>query len=122
MKQKQNSLVASSVFLGTILTGLLLVAGCGKKASSGPGPVEKQAFDKAPPQLKQAWETVLEADRTNGYVLARRLLSELSKEPLAPEQYAAVTNEMATITQRLYNQANKGDPAALDASRELRRR
>jgi hypothetical protein len=119
---KQTSLIASSILLGTILTSLLLVAGCGKKASSVSSPVDKQAFDKAPPQVKQAWEQVMEADRTNGYMLARGLLDDLSKEPLAPEQSDAVNNEMAALMKRMYDQANKGDPAAQAAIRELRRR
>jgi hypothetical protein len=119
---KQSSLLASRILLGTILTGFLLVAGCGKKASSTSSPADKQAFDKAPPQVKQAWEQVLEAERTNGYMLARGLLNELSKEPLAPEQSAAVDNEMASLMKRMYDQANKGDPAAQAAIRELRRR
>lgn len=104
------------------MTGLLLVTGCGNKASSVSRPVDKQVFDKAPPQVKQAWEQVLEADRTNGYALARGLLNDLSKEPLTPEQSAAVNNEMTALTQRMYEQASKGDPVAQAAVREMRRR
>jgi hypothetical protein len=101
---------------------LLLVVGCGQKASSGPAPIDKQVFANATPQIKQAWEQALEADRTNGYVLAQRLLYELSNLPLAPEQEAAVNNEMTAVTRRMYDQANKGDPAARAAAQALRRR
>ena len=108
--------------LRTILTGLLLSTGCGKKASSVPSPVDKQVFANAPLEVKQAWEQAVEANRTNGYVLARRLLHDLSKAPLAPEQSAAVDSEMVALTKRIYDRANKGDPAARAAIRELRGR
>ncbi len=105
----------------TIVALPLLLVGCGQKTASGPSPADKQAFDKAPPQLKQVWDQALEADQTNGYVLEQRLLYGLLKQPLAPEQQAAVSNQIAGVGKRLYDAADKGNTAALEALRELRR-
>jgi hypothetical protein len=104
-----------------LLAAPLLLIGCGQKAGSGPGTVDKQAFDQAPPQVKQVWEQALEADRTNGYVLSQTLLYGLSQQPLSPQQMAAVSNQTSIVGRRMWDSANHGNAEALDAIRELRR-
>jgi hypothetical protein len=110
----------STLWLSALAVGLLLV-GCGQKAGPVANPSDQQAFDKAPAGVKQVWEQALEADRTNGFVLAQRLLYGLSQQPLPPDQMAAVKNTTAAINKRLNDAAEKGDAAAVEALRELRR-
>jgi hypothetical protein len=104
-----------------VLAAPLLAGGCGQKAGPALSAGDKQAFDKAPPEVKQVWDRVLEADRTNDYVVAQKLLYGLSQQPLPPEQKDAVSNETAVISKRMYDAAGKGDAAALKAIQQLRR-
>ena len=66
-------------------------------------------------------ERALAADRTNDYVVAQNLLYRLAQQPLLPEQRVAVSNETAVVSKRLYDAAEKGDAAALNAIQQLRR-
>ena len=109
------------LLLLAVLAAPLLVGGCGQKAGPALSAGDKQAFDKAPPQVKQVWDRVLEADRTNDYVFAQNMLYGLSRQPLLPEQQAAVSNETSIISKRMYDAAEKGDAAALTAIQQLRR-
>jgi len=111
----------SHLLLLTVLAAPLLVGGCGQKAGPALSAGDRQAFDKAPPEVKQVWDRALQADRTNGYVYAQRLLYGLSRQQLPPEQKDAVSNATAAVSKRMYDAAEKGDAAALDAIRELRR-
>jgi hypothetical protein len=99
----------------------LVLNGCGPKAGPGLNVKDKQAFDQAPLEVKQVWDRVQEADRTNGYALAVTLLHGLSQQPLPPEQKTAVSNETAALNKRMYAAAEKGNEAALEAIREIRR-
>ncbi len=103
------------------LAAPLLAAGCSQKAGPTLSAGDKQAFDKGPPELKQVWERALAADRTNDYVVAQNLLYRLAQQPLLPEQRVAVSNETAVVSKRLYDAAEKGDDAALNAIQQLRR-
>ena len=109
------------LLLLAVLAAPLLVGGCGQKAGPALSAGDKQSFDKAPPQVKQVWDRVLEADRTYDYVFAQKLLYGLSQQPLPPDQKDAVSNETAVISKRMYDAAEKGDAAALKAIQELRR-
>jgi len=111
----------SHLLLLAVLAAPLLAGGCGRKSGPAVGAADTQAFDKAPPEVKQVWDRALEADRTNGYVVAQKLLYGLSQQPLSPGQKDAVSNATAAISKRMYGAADKGDAAALDAIRELRR-
>ncbi len=104
-----------------VLVAPLLVGGCGQKAGPALSAGDKQAFDKAPAEVKQVWDRVLAADRTNDYVLAQNLLYKLSRQPLPPEQRDAVSNETAVLSKRMYDAAEQGDATALNAMQELRR-
>jgi hypothetical protein len=110
-----------NLLLLAVLAAPLLAGGCGQKSGPALGAGDTQAFDKAPPEVKQVWDRALEAERTNGYVLAQKLLYGLSQQQLPPEQKDAVTKETAAINKRLYDAAEKGDAAALKAIQELRR-
>ncbi len=111
----------ASLLLLTVLVAPLLAGGCGQRAGPVLSAGDKKAFEKAPPEVKQVWDRVLEADRTNGYVVAQNLLYRLSQQPLLPEQKDAVSNETAVVSKRLYDAAEKGDAAALAAIQQLRR-
>lgn len=110
-----------NLLLLAVLSAPLLGGGCGPKPGPALGAGDKQAFDKAPPEVKQVWDRVLEADRTNDYVFAQTQLYRLSQQPLLPEQRDAVSNQTAAISKRMYDAAGKGDAAALKAIQELRR-
>ncbi len=111
----------SNFLLLAVLSAPLLVGGCGPKAGPPLSARDQHAFDQASPDLRQNWDRVLEADRTNGYVFAQNLLYRLSQQPLPPEQKDAVSNRLAAINKRMYAAAEKGDAAALNAIQELRR-
>ena len=98
----------------------LTVAGCGRSKSGGPTASERQSFDNAPPELKQAWEKAGEADKANDYVAAETLLYALVRQPLSPPQKAAVEKELTAVNQRLLEAAQKGDTTAKAALEELR--
>lgn len=98
---------------------LLLLAGCGKKA-----PVtadNTRVFDKASPEIKQMWQTALEASKTNDYVTAEMVLYRLSRPELTPEQTDAINRQLTALTERLNDAVTKGDPAAKAAVTELHR-
>ena len=111
----------NKLLLLAVLAAPLLVGSCGHKAGPAPGGGDPRAFDKATPEVKQVWERALEADRTNVYVVAQMLLYGLSRQQLPPEQQDAVTRQTSAINKRMYDAAEKGDAAAMDAIRELRR-
>jgi hypothetical protein len=97
---------------------LLVAAGCGQESStSTPGltRADLKAFDKAAPEIKQAWQVALEADRTNGLVTAQQLLKDLLAENLTPEQVQAAAKESGLVNQRLRAAAEQGDAAAKQA-------
>jgi hypothetical protein len=98
---------------------LLLLAGCGKKALVTAD--DAKVFDKAAPELRQMWQTALEASKTNDYVTAEMVLYRLSRPDLVPEQQDAVNRHLTALTERLNDAVAKGDPAAKAAVTELHR-
>ncbi len=111
--------VLSRFLLTTASAALLLLAGCGKQALVTAG--DPQVFDKAPPELKQMWQTALEASKTNDYVTAEMVLYRLSRPELTPEQSDAISRQLTSLTARLNDAVAKGDPAAKAAVAELHR-
>jgi hypothetical protein len=103
------------------VTASLLLGGCGQKPTPTLRAGDRTAFDKSPPEIKQLWDRALEADRTNDYVVAQNLLYGLSQQPLPLDQSGAVSNEIAVVSRRMYDSAEKGDAAALKAIQQLRR-
>jgi hypothetical protein len=98
---------------------VLLLAGCGKKVAITADDV--QVFDKAAPELKQMWQTALEASKTNDYVTAEMVLYRLSRPELTSEQRNAINRQLTALTDRLNDAVAKGDPAAKAAVAELHR-
>jgi hypothetical protein len=93
---------------------LLLAAGCGQKTAQLTADQNK-AFDSAPPEVKQAWEKVLAADKSNDYVTAVASLDGLKKMILSDEQSKALEAERDAFGQRLMKAVDKNDPAAIQA-------
>jgi hypothetical protein len=106
--------------LAPIILGfaLILTAGCGPKAPALSSS-DLKAFDSAPPEVKQTWEKALAADKANDYVTAQSLLDSLGKMQLSAEQSNAVVAESGTFSARLWQAAEKNDPAAVKAVQEI---
>jgi len=94
----------------------LMVAGCQKKAAA-----DNQAFNSAPPEIKQVWDKAVADDKANDYVAAVTGYHELmaKKSGLTPSQLDALNAAALAINQRLYTAANAGDAAAKEASMKL---
>jgi len=97
------------------------LTGCGPKVPSAISSSDKQAFDSAPPEIKQVWLTGVEAVNTNDYAAAQNLFYNLLNQDLPPAQRQAVANASTLVMNRLYDGAQKGDSNALKALEELRR-
>jgi hypothetical protein len=102
------------------VAALLLAAGCGRNTGDL-SPSERQAFDSAPPDVKQIWEMAVAAGKTNDYVASLTLFNGLLSRGLSPEQKDAASKQMTAVNQRLFAAARKDDPAAKKAIEELRR-
>jgi hypothetical protein len=81
---------------------------------------ESGAFQTAAPELKSQWETAFAASATNGYVVAISTLQNLRTQAnLTAEQIKAVDELNGVVGTRLFNAANKGDPEAVKALKEV---
>src|SRR5258708_6268885 len=70
-------------------------------------------FQSAPAQARSAWEVATAAAKTNGYFTAMVALAEIQSDTtLSAEQQRAVKELSITLSDQMYNAANKGDPAA----------
>ena len=101
------------------VAAVMLLAGCGSKTKVSAA--DSKAFSNASPELSQAWQTVLEASKTNDYFLAETVLYQMRRADLTPQQREAVNHQMAALNQRLSDALAKGDPAAKAANEELRK-
>jgi hypothetical protein len=94
-----------------------VLAGCGK-GGSGSG---TSGFSSAAPEIKEAWEKAVVADKTNDYVPAvlgyKQIL--LQRDQLPPSQVKAVEEASSKLYQRLVEASTKGDPAARQALSQL---
>ena len=97
---------------------LALVVGCSKNSSC----VRSTAFENAPAATKELWGQAVAAAQTNDYAGAAVRMMSLRKEQLTPEQAAALESALKTVTEAMYQAADRGDPAALKAVEELKRR
>ena len=99
----------------------ILLLGCGKSPNAIASSKSK-AFESAPAATKQAWQTAAAAARTNGYSAALIALSKIQADPtLTSEQGAAVRELSRSLSDSMYDAANKGDPAAKASLQELRK-
>ena len=96
--------------------GVVVCVGCGKAQSNESS--EKTAFEKAPPEVKQVWESALAADKANDYLKAQQSLDSLGQMTLSEEQKQALEKERAAFGQRVWQAAEKNDPAAVKAVQE----
>jgi hypothetical protein len=121
---------------------ITLLAGCGKKESEAPAPAKPTASASVLDQAVQASAaktppaTAVQPDtsqaaladaqaamRARNYDKAAQLLLSLqapSKQPLTPEQAAAVANQMRQFQRDLGGAVARGDPAAIAAAQRLR--
>ncbi|MGO8927349.1 MAG: hypothetical protein ACLQU3_10730 [Limisphaerales bacterium] len=106
-----------AVCTGVFLIGCVLLAGCGK-GGSGSG---ASGFSNAAPELKEAWDKAVAADKANDYVPAvlgyKQIL--LQRDDLSPSQVKAVEEASSKLFQRLVDASTKGDPAARQALSQL---
>ncbi len=109
---------AAALSLAILGFALILTAGCGPKAPTLSSS-DRKAFDSAPAEVKQTWEKALAADKANDYVKAQNLLDSLAKMPLSNDQSNALQIESGTFGARLWQAAEKNDPAAVKAVQEI---
>mgnify|MGYP001191669964 CR=1 FL=1 len=104
-------------WMGLLLIAGIALAGCGKSGSGAGG----GGFDKAPPEIKAAWEKAVAADRTNDYVTAivgyKAILQE--RDTLPRELVKAAEEASGKVFQRVVAASQKGDPDARDAMATL---
>ncbi len=105
--------------LGVLGFALMLwCAGCGPKAPTLSSQ-DLKAFESAPTEVKQTWEKALAADKANDYVTAQNLMDTLAKMQLSADQSNALVVESGTFGARLWQAAEKNDPAAVKAVQEI---
>ncbi|MDE3066295.1 MAG: hypothetical protein KGJ60_01960 [Verrucomicrobiota bacterium] len=100
-------------------TGLVvLAAGCGSGTTRTTA-AQLRAFDNAPAAVKQIWDKALAAERAKDYAAAQNSFESLSKMELTSQQKQALDAERFAFQQRLYQAAEKGDPAAVKTVQEI---
>lgn len=108
-------------FLAGLAGLILLLAGCGSKASkldSG----DVKAFDNAPANIKQIWDKALAAEQAKDYATAHDSLDSLAKMELTDSQKQAANTRLFAFQEKLWQAAEKGDPAAVKAVQEINKR
>ncbi len=108
-----------------LLPALLFVSGCGRSSAKDPNKVGSQyrkVFQTADPQVKECWDTAMDAMKTNGYASATLALQNLLQQTnVTPEQTQAAHETVVAVSDKMYEAANKGDAAAQQAIQELRK-
>lgn len=110
--------------LASACIGGVILSGCGGGAKD-PNKLSAQydpLFASADPETKACWETATGALQTNGYavtILAVRTMLQTGK--LTPEQTQAAQETATAANDKMYEAANKGDAAALQAIEDLRK-
>jgi hypothetical protein len=106
-----------------VTAGLVAVvaSGCSKSAATV-GSGNARLFASADASVKADWNAAMSAFKTNGYAAAIVALGRLSEHKnLSAEQFAAVKQTAAAISDQMWTAANKGDPDAVRAISELRK-
>jgi hypothetical protein len=104
--------------LAAVVFVLLTGAGCGNKTVTLTS-AQSNAFDSAPAEVKQTWQKALAADKANDYVTANNLLDSLKTMKLDDAQTTALQTEYTAFSQRLWDAAQKNNPAAVKAAQEI---
>ena len=113
-----SKLLTLAATAGCLAAVLLLVAGCGQRPAKLTADQSK-AFDSAPAEVKQTWEKALAADKANDYVAAQTALDSLDQMILSDPQRKALEVESGAFGLRLWQAAEKNDPAAVKAVQEI---
>ena len=94
----------------------LFVTGCSRKTAAGPS-----AFDQAAPDIKQAWDQGVAADKANDYYTAVTSFHIImaQRDKITDAQIEAVNAACLAVNQRMMAAANNGDAAAKAASDTL---
>ncbi len=106
------------LFLLLFVTSLLL--GC---SNSGPSKsVSSSAFDSAPADVKQSWDSALAAWKSHRYPDAATNFVSLQAKAggFSPQQSETLTRAVEEFGQEAFTAANKGDAGATDAVKALR--
>jgi hypothetical protein len=108
-------------FLCTILTFVLVLAGCSKSATS-----PDMVFEKADPDTQATWQKAVSFSSTNDYAGALLMLRRLRSNPhLSPQQNEAVDNLYSKVNKATIEAFNRGDAnaqAAMEMLKQLRGR
>jgi hypothetical protein len=98
---------------------LLAMTGCNSHQTVNLTSTENHAFDNAPADVKQAWVSAVAADTANDYLNAQKLLDGLKQMQLSDDQKKALDKETDAFHFRLWQAAEKNDPAAVKAAIEI---
>lgn len=112
--------LAGALQAACLTAALLVIAGCSKQTAKLTAS-ESKAFESAAPDVKQAWESALAADKANDYENAQKLLDGLKQMQLSVDQSQALTVELFSFQDRLYKTAEAGDPAAIKALQDIKK-
>jgi hypothetical protein len=97
-----------SLWLAAVVGTLFF--GCAR--STPQGEVDPKAFDAAPPEVKQVWDTALRTAEQHDPGSAISILRALSRQKLSQEQQKTVHDAMASYEVALKDAAKRGDAAA----------
>jgi hypothetical protein len=103
-----------------VVISALVLCGCAK---SGPSKdISANAFDSAPPDLKQTWNEGLAAWKNHRFAQAATnfLSLQLKAATLSSQQTESLTKSMEQLGQEAFEAANKGDADATEAVKVLR--
>jgi hypothetical protein len=118
MKKFSTKNFVSAATAGCVAGVMLLIAGCGQHPAKLTAEQSK-AFDSAPAEVKQTWDKALAADKANDYVTAQTALDSLDQMILSDPQRKALEVESGAFGLRLWQAAEKNDPAAVQAVQEI---
>ncbi len=104
--------------MAVLALALFVTAGCGHKTATL-SEADLKVFDSAPAEVKQTWEKALAADKANDYLTTQNLLDSLGKMQLTDAQNNALQSEIGSFSLRLWQAAEKNDPAATKAVQEI---
>ena len=77
-------------------------------------------FRSAPTEARAAWDIAAAAAKTNGYFTAMVVLEKIQSDTtLSVDQQQAIKQFSTTLSDQMYDAANKGNPAATEAIQEL---
>ncbi len=101
---------------GLLVLAAGLVCGCSRKTGAS-----ASGFDQVAPEIKQAWDQAVTADKANDYFTAVTSYHTVmaQKDKLTEAQIETVNAACLAVNQRMFIAANNGDAAAKEASDKL---